>query len=240
MDDDDKTVLLGLSYGSGKKWQVLCSGGNTKEHSSTWEPQTQYQVAIVLQNGKQGSAYVDGEHVGNVQCELEKTDSKEISHFYIGGSAENTAGQEGVPVTVTNVLLYNRPLTLEEIGALNPNKFTISSPEDLTAAVVVDIPSTAVSGQVAQKTVSVSTPGGSTVNHESSASSGENEGTVGGTDAQGEEGIHPPAGEVNATALNSSLGKLSQGNNSDACTVRGSGLLPLLLLLLGLWEFAAL
>ncbi|ESS61872.1 trans-sialidase [Trypanosoma cruzi Dm28c] len=244
MDDDENTVPLGLSYNKEKKWILLCSGKTTTEHSSNWEPQTQYQVAIVLQNGTQGSAYVDGEHVGNVQCELENTDSKGISHFYIGGdggSAENTAGHEGVSVTVTNVLLYNRPLTSEEIDALNPNKVTISSPEDLTAAVVVDIPSTAVSGSVEQKTVSVSTPGGYTVNHESSVSSGENVGTVGGTDEQGEKGIHPQHGEVNATALNSSLGKLSQGNNSDACTVRGSGLLSsLLLLLLGLWVFAAI
>ncbi|EKF27561.1 trans-sialidase, putative [Trypanosoma cruzi marinkellei] len=54
------------------------------------------------------------------------------------------------------------------------------------------------------------------------------------------EGIHPQDGEVNATVLNSSLGNMSWGNNTgDASTVGGSGLLPLLLLL-GLWGFAAL
>ncbi|KAF8306660.1 putative trans-sialidase, Group V [Trypanosoma cruzi] len=242
LNDSGNTVPLGLSYNKEKKWILLCSGGGNTEQSSTWEPDTAYQVAIVLQNEKQGSAYVDGQSVGgDAQCKLENTDSKGISHFYIGGDGKSAEGQEGVSVTVRNVLLYNRPLSSEEIGALNPNKAPISPPEDVTAAVVVDTPSTVVSGPVAQKTVSVPTPGGSTVNHESSASSGEDEGTVGGTDAQGEEGIHPPAGEVNATALSSSLGKLSQGNNSDACTVRGSGLLPLLLLLLlGLWGFAAL
>ncbi|EKG00093.1 trans-sialidase, putative [Trypanosoma cruzi] len=77
------------------------------------------------------------------------------------------------------------------------------------------------------------------VKKEMSASSGEDEDTADGTDAQGEEGIHLQDGEVNATALSSSLGKLSQGNNSDDGTMRGSGLLPLLLLL-GLWGFAAL
>ncbi|EKG00989.1 trans-sialidase, putative [Trypanosoma cruzi] len=61
-----------------------------------------------------------------------------------------------------------------------------------------------------------------------------------GTDAQGEEGIHSQNRDENATALNSSLGHLSQGNNSDAGTVRGSGPLPSLLLLLGLWVFSAL
>ncbi|KAF8307423.1 putative trans-sialidase, Group V [Trypanosoma cruzi] len=241
LNDSGNTVLLGLSYNKEKKWILLCSGGENTKQSSTWEPDTAHQVAIVLQNGNQGSVYVDGKRVGgDEQCKLENTDSKEISHFYIGGDEGSAGSREGVSVTVSNVLLYNRPLTEEEVGALNPNKAPISPPEDVTAAVVVDTPSTVVSGPVAQKTVSVSTPGGSTVNHESSASSGEDEETVGGTDAQGEEGIHPPAGEVNDTALNSSLGKLSQGNNSDACTVRGSGLLPSLLLQLGLWGFAAL
>ncbi|RNC39681.1 amastigote surface protein 4 [Trypanosoma cruzi] len=240
LNDSENTVLLGLSYDKEGKWILLCGGKTNKEHSSDWEPQTQYQVAIVLQNGNQSSAYVDGQPVGgDEQCKLETADSKEISYFYIGGDGSSAEGQEGVPVTVTNVLLYNRPLTSEEIGALNPNKAPISPPEDLTEAVVVDTSSTAVGGPVAQKTVSVSTPGGSTVKHESSASSAEDEGTVGGTDAQKEE-VHPQAGEVNAAALSSSPGNFSQLNNSDAITIHGSGLLPSLLLLLGLWGFAAL
>ncbi|ESS63432.1 trans-sialidase [Trypanosoma cruzi Dm28c] len=242
LNDSENTVLLGLSYDSQNKWQVLCSDGNTKDISSTWEPQTQYQVAIVLQNGTQGSVYVDGKRVEGVPFDLKYKGSKVISHFYIGGdvgNAENTGSREGVSVTVRNVLLYNRPLGDTEIDALNPNKAPISPPEDLTAAVVVDIPSTVVSGPVAQKTVSASTPGESTVNHESNVSSGEDEETVGGTDAQ-EEAIHSQVREVNATALNSSPGNVSQGNNSDAGTVRGSGVLPSLLLLLGMWGFAAL
>ncbi|EKF99497.1 trans-sialidase, putative, partial [Trypanosoma cruzi] len=68
MDGDGNTVLLGLSYSKERKWQLLCSGGKTTEQSSTWEPQRQYQVAIVLQNEKQGSVYVDGQRVcGSVQ-----------------------------------------------------------------------------------------------------------------------------------------------------------------------------
>ncbi|KAF5215261.1 hypothetical protein ECC02_012068, partial [Trypanosoma cruzi] len=43
---DGGTKLMELSYGSGKKWQALCSDGTTAEHSSTWDPQRQYQVAI--------------------------------------------------------------------------------------------------------------------------------------------------------------------------------------------------
>ncbi|ESS60190.1 trans-sialidase [Trypanosoma cruzi] len=288
MDDDDKTVLLGLSYNSQKKWQVLSSGTVTEGQSSDWATETQYQVAIVLQNEKQGSAYVDGKLVGSAQCECENTKVKEISHFYIGGDGGSAEDQEVVSVTVRNVLLYNRPLGDTEIAALAKKKITIPKPE-VPKTSVVDTQLPAVSAPVVEGTVTQSPPSGprqmkqetlkanvgggaggvssaasvtttpssdasptvatgsgdtvrgngSPQTPEESASSGEDEETVGGTDVQGEEGIHPPAGEVNDTALNSSLGKLSQGNNSDASTVHGSGL-PSLLLLLGLWVFAVL
>ncbi|PBJ76077.1 mucin-associated surface protein [Trypanosoma cruzi cruzi] len=81
---------------------------------------------------------------------------------------------------------------------------------------------------------------GTAVTPEVSVSSGEDGETVEGKNTQGEKGIHPQNRDINATALNSSLGHLSQGNNSDGGTMRGSGLLPSLLLLLGLWVFAAL
>ncbi|RNE98513.1 trans-sialidase, partial [Trypanosoma cruzi] len=125
MDDSENTVLLGLSYDSGKKRAVLCSGQTTTEHSSNWEPGTTHQVTIVLQNGTQGTAYVDGKRVEGVPFDLKDKGSKVISHFYIGGdggNAENTVGDEGVSVTVSNVLLYNYPLTEEEVSALNPIK----------------------------------------------------------------------------------------------------------------------
>ncbi|EKF99488.1 trans-sialidase, putative [Trypanosoma cruzi] len=81
---------------------------------------------------------------------------------------------------------------------------------------------------------------GTAVAPEVGGRSGEDEEKVGGTDGQKREDIHARDGEVNAAALSSSLGNVSQGNNSDAGTVRGSGLPSLLLLLLGLWVFAAL
>ncbi|KAF5219124.1 hypothetical protein ECC02_007900 [Trypanosoma cruzi] len=125
MNDNKNPVLLGLSYDKEGKWQVLCSGGTTKELRSNWEPETTHQVAIVLRNGKQGSAYVDGKRVGDASCELKSTDSKGISHFYIGGDGGSAGSKEGVPVTVTNVLLYNRPLDDSEISVLNANKNSI-------------------------------------------------------------------------------------------------------------------
>ncbi|EKG06760.1 trans-sialidase, putative, partial [Trypanosoma cruzi] len=60
---------------------------------------------------------------------------------------------------------------------------------------------------------------GTAVTPEFGAHSGANGETVGETDGQGE--LHAQDGEVNAAALSSSLGNVSQGNNSDAGTVFG-------------------
>ncbi|EAN99826.1 trans-sialidase, putative [Trypanosoma cruzi] len=274
MNDSEKTVLVGLSYNNKeKKWILLCDGGENKEHSSHLGTENSEHVVILLRNGNQSSAYVGGKRVcGNVQRELKNTDPKEISHFYIGGDGGSAEGQEGVSVTVTNVLLYNRPLTEEEVGALNPNKAPITSPvtenapetvlqppakpqpsehEPLTTNIGAGgVPSAASTATTPSSDVdpTVATGGGDTMRGnespqtpEVSASSGEDRETAGITDAQGEEDeIHPQAGELNATALNSSLGHLSQGNNSDGGTMRESRRLPSLLLLLGLWGFAAL
>ncbi|EKF29224.1 trans-sialidase, putative, partial [Trypanosoma cruzi marinkellei] len=133
MNDGNKnTVLLGLSYKNGNKLELLPSDGTTKEHSVAWEPGTTHQVAIVLQNGTQGSVYVDGQRVGGSPSDLKDKDSKEISHFYIGGdgsNAEEKVSQEGVSVTVRNVLLYNHPWTSEEIAGLAKNTITVPKPE---------------------------------------------------------------------------------------------------------------
>ncbi|EKF32202.1 trans-sialidase, putative, partial [Trypanosoma cruzi marinkellei] len=59
MKDAGNTVLLGLSYKGGGTWILLCSGTKVNgEHSSTLHSEadtTQYHVAIVLQNGTQGT-----------------------------------------------------------------------------------------------------------------------------------------------------------------------------------------
>ncbi|RNE96492.1 putative trans-sialidase, partial [Trypanosoma cruzi] len=340
VDDDKKTVLLGLSYDSEKKWKLSCGGGtDTEDQSVTLATETTHHVVTLLRNGNQGSAYVDGERVGGDEaCELKVTEPNEISHFYIGGDGNSARSEEGVSVTVTNVLLYNRPLDDDEITALNPNKAPIPKAKG-TETAVLEARLTPASGSVAQQTVSLPTPAGpllaeqesstmssgvggvgvstsrettvtnplpgldsvqqlasvkssdgsQSVNAASSsvgdktvgrgagdetqndethqpsmdtsatadtntptakgvghdgtavdqvmnASSREDEEATRGTD--GQEDNHAQHGEVNAAAL-SSLGNVSQGNNSDAGTVRGSGLLPSLPLLLGLWVFAA-
>ncbi|ESS61296.1 trans-sialidase [Trypanosoma cruzi Dm28c] len=343
MNDDKNSILFGLSYDKEGKWKLSCGGGQNKDHSSNWEPGRTHQLAIVLRNGTQASAYVDGQRVGgNAQCQLDNTEPKGISHFYIGGdgsSADGAGIEEGVSVTVTNVLLYNRPLDDAEINAINKNKHFIQRLTDLknvprdtrppgvdtqpTLAAVSEstrhgqpplkneplkgegagsggvsnsaettVTTSSVGSQSAEQlpsggshdgnknvnvdsssdavptvgtvggdttqangspqipvgisdTADANTPAaegegqdGPTVNPEVGASSGENGELTEGTNGQVEE-IHPQDGEVNTTVL-SSLGNVSQGNNSDAGTVRESRMLPSLLLLLGLWVFAAL
>ncbi|KAF8301294.1 putative trans-sialidase [Trypanosoma cruzi] len=325
MNGDENNVLLGLSYDSEKKWHVLCGDKTTTKLSSTLGAETPQHVVILLKNGTQGSVYVDGQRVGNEECALGNGGSKEISHFYIGGDGVNAENKEGVSVTVTNVLLYNRPLDDTEIAAFNPNKAPIevqvdgsiegdaiqpsgggrqeeprqslgSSGAGVVPASTVSSAKTSSGGEgSATQLVSeessdgsknvggASSPGsdaavetgdrstvqgdgssetlvgtpatadayapdaeamghdGTAVNPGASASSGADGETAEGTNGQEKEEIHAQNGGVKAAALSSSLGNVSQGNNSDACSVCGSGLLPLLLLLLlGLWGFAAL
>ncbi|EAN98056.1 putative trans-sialidase, Group V [Trypanosoma cruzi] len=132
MNGAENTVLLRLSYNSGVKWKLSCGGETLNELSSTWESEETHQLAIVLQNGTHGSAYVDGQPLGEAPCALENKDSKVVSHFYIGGdggSTDSAEGQGDVSVTVTNVLLYNRPLSSADITALN-TKLSISKQKD--------------------------------------------------------------------------------------------------------------
>ncbi|RNC35228.1 putative trans-sialidase [Trypanosoma cruzi] len=342
LDGEGEKKIFELSYSNKNKWQLRCSDENPKHQSRDWEAK-KHQVVILLRNGNQGSAYVDGQRVGGSEaCALKNKDSKEISHFYIGGDggAKGVSEVPDVSVTVTNVLLYNRPLDDDEITALNTKlsipkardaktvKKGTHSPEAIEPATLktgtpsslggqqqteqellrtsenagsgglstsavssattspaakesdnqsasgtppeghsnVDGASSSEGGQTVdtetEDTVqgdgtqqpSVGTPAtadtnaptaetmahdGAAVTPEVGGRSGENGETAGETDGQKREDIHAQDGEVKAAALSSSLGNLSQGNNSDAGTVSGSGLLPLLLLL-GMWVFLAL
>ncbi|EKG01303.1 trans-sialidase, putative [Trypanosoma cruzi] len=272
---DENKVLLGLSYDSGKKWQVLCGDGDPTELSSIGETDTAQHVVILLRNGTQCTAYVDGQRVGDAQCELGSGESNDVSHFYIGGdggSAENKESRGDVSVTVRNVLLYNRPWDDTEIGAFIPNKANVPVEVDRSVEVDAIEPSgggTEEQGQLlgssgtgvistptAVSTITAPSAGEESVMQVVSGSSSDGSKNVGGgsfsdgdptveTREEGtkgqEEEVNTQVREVNATAVSSSLGNVSQENNSDAGTVCESGLLPsLLLLLLGLWGFAAL
>ncbi|RNF00648.1 gp85-like protein, partial [Trypanosoma cruzi] len=139
MNGDDKNpVLLGLSYNKKeKKWILLCGGKPTEVQKRIEGQEKTQQVTIVLQNGNHSTAYVDGQRVGDVQCQLEGKEDKKISHFYIGGDGSNTGSRDGVSVTVSNVLLYNRPLDDSEITALDTIKPPITPPKDPNAQKIV-------------------------------------------------------------------------------------------------------
>ncbi|KAF8284858.1 putative trans-sialidase, Group V [Trypanosoma cruzi] len=273
---DGETKLMELSYDSEKKWRLLCGDGNTKELGSIGETDTPQHVVILLKNGTQCTTYVDGQRVGNAQCELGNGESKEISHFYIGGDGDGADDKESrgdVSVTVTNVLLYNRPWDDTEIGAFNPNKANVLVEMDrpVEGDAIQFYPGggkeeprqllgSSGTGGISTPTVSSATTssggGKESVMQVVSEKSSDGHKNVGGgsfsdddptvetreegTDGHEEE-VNTQVREVNATALSSSLGNASQGNNSDAGTMRGSGMVPsLLLLLLGLWGLAAL
>ncbi|EKF25993.1 trans-sialidase, putative, partial [Trypanosoma cruzi marinkellei] len=65
LDGNGENKFLELSYKNGGKWNLFCGGKPPTELSNTWERGKTYQVAIVLQNSSQGSAYVDGKRVWN-------------------------------------------------------------------------------------------------------------------------------------------------------------------------------
>ncbi|EKG00993.1 trans-sialidase, putative, partial [Trypanosoma cruzi] len=161
VNDDKNPLLLGLSYENGGKWKLLCSGRqNTEDKSVTLATETTQHVVILLRNGNQGSAYVDGQRVGeNVPCALKVTEDKKISHFYIGGDGNSAEDQEGFSVTVSNFLLYNRPLDDDEIAGISKNKITNPKREVPKSSMTSPL-SPAVSGSDVQRTVHLSNSAG--------------------------------------------------------------------------------
>ncbi|EKF29250.1 trans-sialidase, putative [Trypanosoma cruzi marinkellei] len=223
-----------LSYDGGKKWRVLCGDGKTKRLQSTWEKETPYQVAIVLQNGTQGTVYVDGQRVcGGAQRNSDKKESKGISHFYIGGdgdSADNTGSQGVVRVTVKNVLLHNRPWTLPGDTA-DVEEVADSPPEAASPSMSVEQIAAPPAGRPSEAPVL--------------------QANLQRPPQKSKSEINTAVGEcattqqVLANTLQGSVGKAATSNShivgeatGDAGTMRVGGLLPLLVV--GLWAFAAL
>ncbi|KAF8292261.1 putative trans-sialidase, Group II [Trypanosoma cruzi] len=142
------TKFIGLSYGANGEWETVFEGKKTV-HGGTWEPGREYQVALMLQDGKKGLVYVDGVLVGS-SAMLPTPEKRwtEVSYFYFGGDE----GESGSNATVTNVFLYNRPLNDTEIGHLNANKVSLPFMDKKPAKA-----STATSQSVDTVTTSVTT-----------------------------------------------------------------------------------
>ncbi|EKF99236.1 trans-sialidase, putative, partial [Trypanosoma cruzi] len=196
MNDDKNPVLLGLSYDSGGKWQLLCGGEQKKELSSTWEKEKTQHVVLLIRNGTQGSVYVDGQRVGNGECALGNGESKEILHFYIGGdggSADSTGVEEDVSVTVTNVLLYKRPLSSEEIIALNAK---LSIPKQTSLKAVKEVTrSPEVRNPPALETVPQNNLGGDQLTAQQSLKTSEDAGGAGASTTAVSTVTNSPAGK---------------------------------------------
>ncbi|KAF5223791.1 hypothetical protein ECC02_003246 [Trypanosoma cruzi] len=103
--------FIGLSYSMNKTWETVFDGA-TKAQDTTWEPGSEHQVALMLQDGNKGSVYVNGELVGSPETiPTPEARGAEILYFYFGGGE----GDSDSNATVTNVFLYNRPLSVGEL-----------------------------------------------------------------------------------------------------------------------------
>ncbi|EKF32183.1 hypothetical protein MOQ_003971, partial [Trypanosoma cruzi marinkellei] len=213
MNGDENKVLLGLSYNKKEnKWTLLCDvKPNSEKPSSKSEAEKTYQVAIVLQNGSQGSAYVDGERVGgDAQCALQDMDLKGISHFFIGGDGGSAGSQKGVPVTVANVLLYNRPLGSEEITALT-KRLSIQKQKDLQTETGV-IRSPEVSALATPEAMPVSDRDGQHLTAQELLKRGEDPGSGAASKSTSTTVTTPSSGSQSAERLAS--GGFSDGNKN--------------------------
>ncbi|PWU84271.1 putative trans-sialidase, Group II [Trypanosoma cruzi] len=111
LGDGHGAKIIGLSCGMNKTWETVFDGKKTTSNT-TWELGKEHQVALMLQDGNKGSVYVDGVIVGS-PAKIPKVGAlgHEITHFYFGGDE----GDSDSSVTVTNVFLYNRPLSVGEL-----------------------------------------------------------------------------------------------------------------------------
>ncbi|RNC34793.1 trans-sialidase [Trypanosoma cruzi] len=94
-----------------KTWETVFDGKKTTSNT-TQEPGREYQVALMLQDGK-GCMYVDGVIVGSPDTiPTPETLGHEITQFYFGGDKGDINSSD---VTVTKVFLYDRPLSVGEL-----------------------------------------------------------------------------------------------------------------------------
>ncbi|PBJ76091.1 trans-sialidase [Trypanosoma cruzi cruzi] len=111
LGDGHGAKIIGLSCGMNKTWETVFDGKKTTSNTN-WELGKEHQVALMLQDGNKGSVYVDGVIVGS-PAKIPKVGAlgHEITHFYFGGDE----GDINSNATVTNVFLYNRPLSVGEL-----------------------------------------------------------------------------------------------------------------------------
>ncbi|RNF04500.1 trans-sialidase [Trypanosoma conorhini] len=109
--------LLGLAYTTHRHWMARY-GHLSRLAPLKWEPRRRYHVALTLRDG-QGFVYVDGKPLpgGGTRVDRSK-DSSSSLHVTFGAHRGPTAYME-TDLTVASVMLYNRPLSEDEIAALH-------------------------------------------------------------------------------------------------------------------------
>ncbi|ESS60544.1 Sialidase 85-1.3 [Trypanosoma cruzi Dm28c] len=109
--DTKSNHTMGILYTADNKWVTELKGKKTTK-SGIWVPKEEYQVVLMLQ-GNKASVYIDGELLGEEEVPLTGEAPLGLVHFCFGACGED-AGQKP-KVTVRNVFLYNRPLSVGEL-----------------------------------------------------------------------------------------------------------------------------
>lgn len=114
---------LGLWYGKNGRWNVMLNNVGTL--AGSWVANKTYSVALTLRESSV-SVCVDGEPVGSLfYAPAPGGELLDVEHLFIGGYGDNANTESHL--TVTNVLLYSRPLNDTELKRLGR---TLASPAD--------------------------------------------------------------------------------------------------------------
>ncbi|RNF06285.1 trans-sialidase-like protein [Trypanosoma cruzi] len=207
--DTETPYFMRLSYTADNKWETIFKG-ETKQTTKSDNWESGKEYQVALMlQGNKSSMYIDGKSLGEEEVPLKGETPLELVSFCFGA-----CGMKNFPVTVTNVFLYNRPLNPTEMTAIKDRKPVPKRAPEPQAGGVSQIIASAVSGPE-KNSAAQAVP----VTSDPHAFEEVSEGEAAKRNTSRTEDVQFVVPEV---SLNSA----------------GSGLLPLLLLL-GLWGFAA-
>ncbi|ESS63147.1 trans-sialidase [Trypanosoma cruzi Dm28c] len=207
--DTNSSHTMGVLYTANNKWETIFKG-ETKPTTKSDNWESGKEYQVALMlQSNKSSIYIDGKSLGEEEVPLTGEKPLELVSFCFGA-----CGMKNFPVTVTNVFLYNRPLNPTEMTAIKDRKPVPKRAPEPQAGGVSQIIASAVSGPE-KNSAAQAVP----VTSDPHAFEEVSEGEAAKRNTSRTEDVQFVVPEV---SLNSA----------------GSGLLPLLLLL-GLWGFAA-
>ncbi|RNE97202.1 trans-sialidase [Trypanosoma rangeli] len=247
MNDNASTVLVGLFYTKDKKWGVTVNGKSRglSDKDVTWQPGRTYQVALQM-DWDEVYVYVDNNKLIQEELPPRAYTSRGVSDFYVGGDGAKGTGE--VDVTVGSVLLYIYALGDNGLTSLSASKVSLPTP-----AAEEPLTTLGNDGEIASKMK----PGEKRVGDSLNPKGPLPEGPHKGNHSAGEEsGSSPAVGSESTSAILAkdtpsislsgdssvafdNLTRVRPNSGRGDGTVRGC-VSRLLLLLLGLWGFAAL